>query len=176
MAPAEKADPDVRWRGGGATDLAESEPGRSRFAGLSFKGLMLAARANLIRRPPPVRYGFALAMLVWFMLPLATTPTKAAGCHVAERPALGFGQAERGDSRIPAWGMQNRVEFAPPVLTRLPCPADTPHSPPIATVAIGAACLMKIATIPPLHSGPFRAIDTMGFLDPHPFRVDRPPR
>jgi PAS domain S-box-containing protein len=65
MAPVNKADTDVRRReAGSAAAQAEPEAEQALFPSLNFKGLMLSARANLIRRSPLVRYGFALAMLV----------------------------------------------------------------------------------------------------------------
>lgn len=119
---------------------------------------------------------FALAMLVGFALPIAARPARAAGCHLPDRPVLGLDQAERSDHHTPAWALLGRGDLAPPILTRVPCPGETPRTTVIATGLSGAAGLVGAVTTFDGPPCPFVAFENIELLDPHPSRLDRPPR
>ena len=84
----------------------------------------------------------ALATLVWFASPLGATSAKAAGCHVPERPVLGMNATGPADDH--AWTMADGVVVAPPVLTRVPCPGETPHGVSRTMAPVGIACLSVV--------------------------------
>jgi hypothetical protein len=118
----------------------------------------------------------ALAMLVWFGSSLGARPARAAGCHVPDRPVLGVNSTGQDDPHIAAWALQDRGAVAPPALTRLPCPDQTPHAPMTSTVPMDASGLATVMTVPAVRYLSFGAVDADEIPDPHPFRLDRPPR
>lgn len=119
---------------------------------------------------------FALAMLVWLALPLGARPAQASGCHIPERPILGVNPAGFHDRHIAAWSLHDRTEAAPPVLTRVPCPGETPRPTVIPIATVAAAWLSAIESPPERPTGSFHAIEDADGPDPRPFRLDRPPR
>jgi hypothetical protein len=114
----------------------------------------------------------AMAMLAWLVSPLGDSPARAMGCHVPDRPTVGVDPPDH----ISAWEMLDGGDVAPPVLTRVPCPGETPQAPVVVTVATGAACLSAAMAAPPGPCGSSLAVEDIDGPDPHPFRLDRPPR
>lgn len=131
-------------------------------------------------RPRPTNLSrpaiLALAMLVWFALPIGQRSARAAGCHLPDRPVLGMDSSGQSARHIAAWAMLDAGEAAPPVLRRVPCPGETPRTTVIPMVAAGAACLIDVVRPTDGASCPFVAFEDVKRLDPHPFRLDRPPR
>jgi hypothetical protein len=118
----------------------------------------------------------ALAMLVWFASPFTARPAEGAGCHVSERPVLGVHPPGLDAVHVAAWQEPDRGSLAPPVLTRVPCPGETPHAPAISVPSIGPASLATFLRIPEIPDGPSLADNDVESLDPDPLRLDRPPR
>lgn len=118
----------------------------------------------------------ALAMLVWFALPIGARPARAAGCHLPDRPVLGLDRAERPDRRTPAWALLERGELAPPILTRVPCSGESPNTTVTARVPIVAELPATVLEGPVSASGRIQPFDDTDNRDPHPLRLDRPPR
>jgi hypothetical protein len=117
----------------------------------------------------------ALVLLVWLSSPLTVTRAPAAGCHVPERPVLAAPLSrERGT--LTAWQITDLRPAAPPVLTRLPCPGEVPQVPgvPIAAIAPVSRSRREIAPLPRRESR--STADDISRIDPHPSRLDRPPR
>jgi hypothetical protein len=118
----------------------------------------------------------ALAMLVWFASFFGARPAQAAGCHVTDRPVLGVNPPLQDARHVAAWVMPDDGELAPPVLARVPCPGETPQASGSTMATIGFACLAAVVSGPVMPSGSFQAADDIESPDPHPFRLDRPPR
>jgi hypothetical protein len=122
-----------------------------------------------VRRTGPI---LALAMLAWLVSPLGDRPARAMGCHLIDRPALGIDPP----GHVAAWELLDRVDDAPPVLTRVPCPGESPQAPIVVTVANGAACPTTATVTPRGPSGLLPSAERQAGIEPPPTRLDRPPR
>jgi hypothetical protein len=114
----------------------------------------------------------ALAMLAWLVSPLGDSPVRAMGCHVPDRPAIGVDPPDH----VSVWEMLDRGDVAPPVLTRVPCPGETPQAPVVVTVATGAACLTTIQVAFRGASGLLPSVEELARIEIPLSRLDRPPR
>lgn len=118
----------------------------------------------------------ALAVLVWLLSPLGDRPARAMGCHVPDRPVLGMDKSEGAGTHVAAWAMIDPNPAAPPVLSRVPCPGETPQVPVVPVSQMGAACLARLGTMDETPVGSFHTVEAVDRLYAHPFRLDRPPR
>jgi hypothetical protein len=118
----------------------------------------------------------ALAMLVWLSSPMGARPAQAAGCHVPERPIVATPLSWERDDRLEAWAMTEDTPLAAPALTRVPCPGEIPHVPATSTLSIGPALLAAAESASPVRRESLLATDDIASIEPHPHRLDRPPR
>jgi hypothetical protein len=118
----------------------------------------------------------ALAMLVWLSSPMGARPAQAVGCHGPERPVLAMRLSWDRAGRLEAWAMTADRPLAPPVLARVPCPGEVPQVPVASIASIGAAVLAAVEIAPPIRRESLPATDNIGRREPHPHRLDRPPR
>jgi hypothetical protein len=118
----------------------------------------------------------ALAIAVWLSSPMGARPARAAGCHLPERPILATPLSWERDGRLEAWAITAEVHLAPPALTRVPCPGEVPQGPVVTTASAGQAILLPVDVAAPCGCESLLAAADIGHVQPHPFRLDRPPR
>jgi hypothetical protein len=114
----------------------------------------------------------ALAMIV--ASPFGAGPAHASGCHVPDRPILSTRFTWERDRPVDPAGLIDGQ--APPVLTRVPCSGEVPQLPGSPTGLVAQADRTTTHFDPPTVSEPAIAGDDIVRIDPHPFRLDRPPR
>ena len=151
----------------------------SKYAHPYLKTSTIGSDRDVLRPGPtfPNRLAMiALAILAWLATPVGSSPVRAAGCHVLDRPVLGIDLPGQADRHIAAWEMTEFDEVAPSILERVPCPDETPQIPATIATAIWAASLPAMALEPDSPSGLLQAIEDIESLDPHPFLLERPPR
>jgi hypothetical protein len=118
----------------------------------------------------------ALAVAVWLSPPMGARPARAAGCHAPERPVLAAPLWWERDHRLEARAMTGARPSAPPVLTTIPCPGEVPHLPVAPTASLGPALLVAAEIAPTIRRESLPALHDLMRIEPHPFRLDRPPR
>jgi hypothetical protein len=118
----------------------------------------------------------ALAIVVWLASPMGARPARAAGCHLPERPVLVAPLSWGRDGLLEAWAITEEVPLAPPVLTRVPCPGEVPQVPVVTLLGASQAILPTVETAPAIRRESVLAAAEIGPVEPHPFRLDRPPR
>jgi hypothetical protein len=101
-------------------------------------------------------------------------PARAAGCHVPDRPILATRYT---------WDRVDRLDRAravdapaPTTLTRVPCSGESPQPPGASSVMTSQADRPVAVLKPPSVSELSTFGDDILSIDPHPFRLDRPPR
>lgn len=115
----------------------------------------------------------ALALFVWLSSP--TTPARAAGCHVPERPVLVTHSSHQGDHSA-AWDLSGDRPLAPPVLTKVPCPGEIPQAPVVTTINAHVALTDAAILTPPIGGESLPGAAACTRIQPPPSRLDRPPR
>lgn len=118
----------------------------------------------------------ALAMFVWFAVPMGVGTAQAAGCHLPDRPVLGLSLDQRTERHEPVWALLGRGRAAPPVLTRVPCSAEIPGTTVIVMSLVSADGVPASLDDPIAGSWRILSFDDLGGRDPDPGRLDRPPR
>ena len=114
----------------------------------------------------------ALAMI--FAWPFGARPAHASGCHVPDRPILSTRFTWERDRQFDPAGLVDGQ--APPILTRVPCSGEVPQVPGSPTGLAGQADRTSTHFDPPTVSEPAITGDDIANIDPHPSRLDRPPR
>lgn len=131
-------------------------------------------------RPGPTNLSrpavLALAMLSWFTVPGAVGSARASACHLPERPALGIDPPGDSSRHVAAWEMLGASETAPPVVRHVPCPGESARTTAVAMFSAVLSGLGTFANPPDIAPRSRLVPDDIDRLDPHPFRLDRPPR
>ncbi len=114
----------------------------------------------------------ALATILWLAPAVGVRPTRAAGCHLDERPIL----ARETPGHLPVWKWSGVTQSSPAhVLERPACPDESAHPTigpiPVVGLLFPGLGLTIVAGSPPAP----RIADEDERPDPHPFRLERPP-
>jgi hypothetical protein len=114
----------------------------------------------------------ALAMIV--ASPFGASSAHASGCHVPDRPILSTRFTWERDQHFDPAGLFDRQ--APPILTQVPCSGEIPQVTGSPTGLVGPAVRTDTGFDPPSVSERASIGEVVASIDPHPFRLDRPPR
>ncbi len=125
------------------------------------------------RSTPPIRPAIlALATILWLAPAVGVRPTRAAGCHLDERPIL----ARETAGQLPVWKWSSDTQASPAhVLERPVCPDESAH-PTIGSMPVVG--LLRTSPSPTIVAGSppdLRITDEDEIPNPHPFRLERPP-